>query len=95
MTSPCKQAVVEQVLQDDRYAADAVEVAHVETAVRLHVGDVGDARRHLVEVVEFEVDPGLVGDGEQVQDGVRRTTERHHDGDRVLEGRLGHDRRAR
>ena len=86
-----QEAVLEEVLQDDRHAADLVEVAHVEAAVRLHVGDVRHAGRDLVEVVEFEVDAGLVGDGEQVQDRVGRTAEGHDDGDRVLEGRLGHD----
>ena len=33
----------------------------------------------------------LVGDGEQVQDGVGRAAERHDDGDGVLERGLGHD----
>ena len=35
-----QQAGVEQVLHHHRHAADAVEVGHVELAVRLHVGDV-------------------------------------------------------
>ena len=37
------------------------------------------------------VDLGLVGDGQQVQHGVRRAAERRRDGDGVLERRLGHD----
>ena len=44
-----------------------------------------------VEVVELELDAGLVGDGEQVQHGVGGATERHDDGDGVLERLLGHD----
>ena len=44
-----------------------------------------------VEVVELELDPGLVGDGQQVEHGVGRAAERHDDGDGVLEGLLGHD----
>ena len=39
-----QQARVEQLLHDHRHAADAVEVGHVELAVRLHVGDVRHAR---------------------------------------------------
>jgi hypothetical protein len=47
---------------------------------------------HLVpdpgEVVQGQVHVGLAGDGEQVQDRVGRSPERHHHGDRVVEGRL-------
>jgi hypothetical protein len=58
------------VLHHDRHATDTVEVGHVELAARCHVGDVGHARRDLVEIVEIEVDAGLVGDGQQMEDGV-------------------------
>ena len=37
------------------------------------------------------VDPGLVGDGQQVEHGVGGATQGHDHGDGVLEGRLGHD----
>ena len=70
-----EQAGVEQVLEHDRHAADAVEVAHVELAARLHVGDVRHAGGDPVEVVEVELDAGLVGDGQQVQHGVRRAAD--------------------
>ena len=86
-----EQPRVEQVTQHDRHAADAIEVDHVEAAVRLHVRDVRDARRHLVEVVELELDTRFVGDRQQMQHRVRRSAERHDDRDRVLEGFLRHD----
>ena len=86
-----QQAGVEQVLEHDRHAADAVEVAHVELAARLHVGDVRDLGGDAVEVVELELDAGLVGDGQQVEHGVGRAAERRGDGDGVLERLLGHD----
>src|SRR6056297_1143459 len=86
-----QQSGVEQHLEHHRYATDLVEVAHVELAARLHVGDVRDAIGDPVEVVEVEVDPGLVGERQQVQHGVGRTTEGGGDGDRVLERLLGHD----
>ena len=57
----------------------------------LSVGHVRHPGRHLVEVVQLQVDPGLVGDGQQVQDGVGRTAQRHDHGDGVLERLLGHD----
>ena len=44
-----------------------------------------------VEVVERQLHPGLVGDGQQVQDGVGRAAEGHDHGDGVLERLLGHD----
>ena len=90
-----QQAGVEEVLEHDRHAADAVEVAHVELAARLHVGDVRHPRRDAVEVVEVQFDPGLVGDGQQVQHGVRRTADRRRQGDGVLERLLGHDQARR
>ena len=41
-----------------------------------------------------ELDAGLVGDGQQVQHGVRRAAERRREGDGVLERLLGHDHAA-
>ena len=55
------------------------------------VGQVRHPGGDPVEVVELELDPGLVGDGEQVQHRVGRAAERHGDGDRVLERALGED----
>jgi hypothetical protein len=52
-----EQPGLEQHRHDDGHAADAVEVGHVVLAVRLGVGEVGDPGRHLVEVLELELDP--------------------------------------
>ncbi len=86
-----QQPRVEELPHHDLHAADPVEVVHVVVAVRLHVGDVRDARADPVEVVELELDARLVGDREQVQHRVGGAAERHHHGDRVLERLLGHD----
>ena len=86
-----QQPLLEQVPEHDGHAADAVEIAHVELAARLHVGDVRHTRGDLVEVVEIELDAGLVGDRQQVQHGVGRTAERVGERDRVLERALGQD----
>ena len=86
-----EQPGVEEVLHHDRHAADAVEVGHVELAARLHVGDVRHACRDPVEVVEVERHPRLVGDGHEVEHGVRGAAEGVGDGDGVLERLLRHD----
>ena len=85
------QAGVEKRLHHDGDAADLVDVVHHEAPEGLEVADVRDLGADPVEVVEGQVDLGLAGDGEEVQDGVGRATEGHHDGDGVLEGLLGHD----
>ena len=86
-----EQTRVEQMLQNHGNTADGVEIGHVELAARLHVGDVRDVRPDAVEVGERKVDAGLVGDGEQMEHGVRRATERKGDHDGVLEGFFGQD----
>jgi hypothetical protein len=59
---------VEQVPHPRRDAADAVEVAHLELAARLHVERcAGPVAGDAVKSWRLERDPGLVLDGEQVQ----------------------------
>ena len=82
---------LEQQLEHDRHTADPIEVAHVELAAGLHVGDVRNTVGDAVEVVEVERNPGLVGKGEQVQHCVGRPAEGRRHGDRILERLLGHD----
>ena len=79
------QAGVEQRLHHHRDAADLVDVVHDVLAERLEVAEVRHLVADPVEVVEREVDLGLAGDREQVEHGVGRAAERHHDRDRVLE----------
>src|SRR5581483_4036246 len=54
------------------------------------VRDVGDAAPDPVEVLQRQLDPGLVGDGHEVEHGVGGTTEGHDHGDGVFERRPGH-----
>ena len=86
-----QQPGVEQRPHHHRDAADPVDVGHDVLAERLDVGQVRHLRADPVEVVERQVDLGLVGDREQVQHRVGRAAERHHDGDRVLERLAGED----
>ncbi len=86
-----QQTRFEQLLHDHGNATHPIEIEHVELAVRLHVGDVRNARTDAIEVVELQVDARLVGDRHEVQHRVGRTAERHDHRDRVLERFLGHD----
>ena len=63
----------------------------MEAPARLHVGDVRHLGRDAVEVVEVQFDTGLVGQRQQVEHRIGRSTERRQDGDGVLERLLGHD----
>src|SRR5205814_9712627 len=78
-----QQTLVQQGFHDHWHAADLVEVDHVELAVRLHVGDVGDLPADPVEVLQREIDTRLVGDGQQVQHRVGGSADGHGDGDGV------------
>ena len=86
-----QEALVEEHLQHDRHATDAVDVDHVVVAVGLGVGEVRHLGGDPVEVVEFERHVGLEGDRQQVQHGVGGAPQRHDDGDGVLECGHGHD----
>src|SRR5690606_37747602 len=85
------EAGVEQRLHHHRDTADAVDVVHDVPAEGLEVAQVRDAVGDAAEVVQGELDLGLVGDGEQVEDRVGRATERHDHGDGVLQGLLRDD----
>ena len=86
-----EEAGLEEVAHDHGHAADRVEIGHVVATGRSGVGDVGHALGDAVEVLELQLDLGLVGHGEQVQHRVGGAAEGHHDGDGVLEGLLRHD----
>ncbi len=82
---------IHERLHQRRQAAVAVDVVHDVLAEGLQVADVRHLRADAVEVVESQVDLGLVRDREQVQHDVGRAAERHADRDRVLERLLGED----
>ena len=86
-----QETSVQQMLQHDRHAADAINVGHVILPARLGVGDVRHLRSDAIEVVEVECDTCLVGDSQEVQHCVRTSTKGIEHGDRVLERLLGHD----
>ena len=80
-----QQACVQQGLHHHGYATHAVDVVHHVLAKRLEVGDVRHLVVDAVEVIERELDIGLMRDGEQVEDGVGRTTKSHEHSDGIFE----------
>ena len=88
---PVEQSGLEQLGHHHRDPTDPIDIGHVVLPVGLGVGQVGHPGGHGVEVVQLQLDPRLVGDGQQVEYGVGRAPEGHGHGDGVLEGLLGHD----
>ena len=90
-TSRVEQSGVQELAHDDGHAADLVEVGHDVLARGAEVGQVGGDAAEAVKVVDLQVDLGLVGDGEEVEDGVGGAAHGEDDHDGVLEGFLCHD----
>ena len=82
---------VEKMLQHHGHSTHAMQVGHVELSAGLHVGDVRNLGRDAVEILEFQRHAGFGSDGQQVQHGVRASSERVGDGDGVLERLLRED----
>ncbi len=80
-----EQSLVQQHLHERLNAADANELRHhvfaARTQVREHRHALADAR----EIIELERHAGRVRHRKKMQHGIRRTAERDHDGDRILE----------
>ena len=89
-----QQAGVAQALDDERHAAGLVEVDGDVLPAGLQVAQQRRALVDAVEVVDRELDAGLAGERQQVQDGVRRAAAHRDAGDRVLE-RVARDDVAR
>ena len=86
-----EQAGVQEHLEQRLEAADAHEVGHVVFAAGLEVRQHRDLAADAFEVFEGDLDARGVADGDEVQDGVRRTAEGDHGDDRVLDRLLGDD----
>ena len=86
-----QQARVQQRLHHHRNPADAVDVVHHVGAERFHVGQVRHLRPDPGEILERQLDVGLVGDGQQVQHRVGGAAECHHHRNGVLERLFGQD----
>ena len=86
-----QEASLPQLAYDEPDPAGAVHVVGVPAPPRLHVGDDRRGRRDPLEVVDRELDPEVAGDGDEVEDAVRRAARRGHGGGRVLERLPRHD----
>ena len=86
-----EDARLEQALGDDADAARVVEVLGHEAAAGLEVARRRRGGGDAVEVVDVELDAGLAGEREQVQDAVGRAAAGGDRGDRVLQPLAGDD----
>ena len=86
--------VRQELLDHGGRAADAMEVAGDVLPARRQRGDDRRRAREPVEIVQGQRDAGLLGEGEQVEDAVRRAARPRDADDRVLE-RLARDEGAR
>jgi hypothetical protein len=86
-----QQAGLEQSPGDERDAAGLVEVRRDVPAPGLEVAQQRRPRADRVEVVDRQVHADLAGDGQQVQDRVRRAAGAGDRGDRVLQALAGDD----
>ena len=83
-----------QLAQDGRDAASPVHVLHVVAAARRHLAQARHPPGQLVDLLQPEADPRLVGGGEQVQDRVGRAAHRDVERHGVLERVPGGDATA-
>ena len=84
-------ARVEEPLEDHGNASDPVQVRHDVLPAGFEARDVGRLAGDAVELVDLQLDVGLVGDGQEMEDRVRGPAHRRVDRDRVLEGFVGQD----
>ena len=81
-----------QFAEQSRNAASAMDVLDVVgRRIGGHLAQARHAARNRVDVVQREVDPGLVRDGENVQDRVRGAAHRHVQAHGVLKSLPGRD----
>ena len=86
-----QKARAEQFLHHNRNAADRMQAAHRERAMRLQVGEQRNALADLLDAFDRDRHLRLARDREQMQIHVGRATHRIDGRYRVLERPLGHD----
>ncbi len=74
-----EQTFFEQILHHPRRAADVVQIFLHVLAAGLQIGDVRHAAADLLKIVDRQFDFGRAGHRNQMQHGVGRAAQRHHD----------------
>ena len=85
-----EEAGAHELLEHHRHAAGLEEVLGDVFAARLEVDEIGGVVEDVADVLEGELDPGLVGDRRQVQPAVGRAAGAGDDAGGVLEALAGH-----
>src|SRR6202040_2489049 len=78
-------------LQHGRQAAGIVEILHQILARGAHVHQIGRALPDVLETLERDVDAGATRHGDDVDQSIGGTAQRHQYPDGVVEGLLGKD----
>ena len=78
-------STINERLHQHRQTTLAVNVVHHILTKGLQITEVRDLRADPVEIIEGELDLGLIGNGQEVQDGVGGTAESHQNGNGVFE----------
>src|SRR4029079_862250 len=71
---------MENLLHRRGHPAGIVKILHEKFTGGLYVGDIRSAARNAIEVFEVERNTQPPGDGQQVNDCIRRPADRHVDG---------------
>ena len=71
--------------------SNSVDVLHDILSTRLQIGQKGDPVRNTLEIVNGQVDPDRSSDGEEMKDGVGRSSQDHGEYHGVLKRLSGHD----
>ena len=86
-----QQTLLGQLCLHGRDAAGGVEVGHVGGACGGQMAEVRGLGAYLIEKLQIDRHTGLVGDGQQVQNGIGGAAQRHIAGQRIADGALVDD----
>ena len=81
----------EEVAEEGGGAAEAVEIDHGALAARGEIAEDGGFAEDFLDIGEGEIDAGLAGEGEEVEDAVGRSPGGGDGGGGVFEGGSGED----
>ena len=80
-----QQSGVDEPLRNQRGSARCIEVGSRKSTARLEIGQEGDLAVDLVEIVDGQAHAGFAGDGQEVENGIRRASGRRDGRDGIFD----------